>query len=209
MLRKSLILESLRTTTFLLLTFLQDNEYRTVRALPPWEGQARWEHDITLEMALALPLAQCPQQLFLVLFLSIQRDGFCLSHNGERQSLPSVIEWKVCILCCSQLCLYPLRWLQSGRHLPRKRLGWHVVQQGIYSWINSCMAAFKYLAEEIFWQGQALQWDWQWSLAHMHQALNALEQWEGLRNIVLSRRFTKPDSKKSCNIGTCSHSEFV
>lgn len=40
--------------------------------------------------------------------------------------------------------------------------------------------------QEMFWKGQALPWDCQCSPALRHQGLNALEQWEGPGNVVLS-----------------------
>lgn len=73
------------------------------------------------------------------------------------------------------------------------RLTWLVVQQRIYRWVNSCMAAFKYLAAQIFWKEQVLQWDW---LKSSVLSLKALKPWEGPGCTALSTCFTKPCSKK-------------
>lgn len=62
------------------------------------------------------------------------------------------------------------------------RLTWLVVQQRIYRWVNSCMAAFKYLAAQIFWKEQVLQWDW---LKSSVLSLKALKPWEEHGKFVL------------------------
>lgn len=94
-----------------------------------------------------------------------------------------------CILRCSGPRLCPLCWLEWRRHLPRKRLAWHAVQQGICTWVRSSVAAFKYVSGERAGIAMGLAE----SPCSRAPGSECTWTWEGPRNILFSQWCTKPD----------------